>query len=201
MNEIFDYLKSRNAFQSSLIEEAFLEAPRDLFMPRRYIRQAAEDFPASIGCGQTISQPSTVAFMLELLQPKPGLRYLDVGSGSGWTTALLASCAGSQGSVLGVERHAELVETGRSNLSQLDIPQASIIEASFPLVPPGPYDRILISAAANEIPPELEDLLAPGGCAVFVVQSSVVRCFKELNEMSIERWPGFSFVPLVRENR
>ena len=102
------------------VADAFAATPRAGFLPRRARRRASYDGPIQIGHGQTNSQPRTVANMLRLLEVRPGDRVLDVGSGSGWTTALLAHLTGPTGSVVGVELVPELVAFGRANLARAD---------------------------------------------------------------------------------
>src|SRR3954465_3340038 len=99
------------------VADAFAAVPRDLFLPESERRRATYDGPLPIGHGQTNSQPRTVAAMLRLLDVRPGHRVLDVGSGSGWTTALLAHVVGPLGEVVGVELEPSLVEFGRRNLA------------------------------------------------------------------------------------
>jgi protein-L-isoaspartate(D-aspartate) O-methyltransferase len=148
------------------VEEAFRAVPRERFLPRRLRRQSGYDGPLPIGHGQTNSQPRTVADMLRLLDVRPGHRVLDVGSGSGWTTALLAHLTGPTGEVHGVEVVETLATWGATNLSAADMPWASIH-----LAEPGvlgrpadaPYDRILVSADGGRLPEELVDQLVVGG--------------------------------------
>jgi protein-L-isoaspartate(D-aspartate) O-methyltransferase len=116
--------------------------------------------------------------MLRLLDVRPGQRVLDVGAGSGWTTALLAHLVGPTGSVLGVELEPELVAFGGRNLAGTDRPWASIRLAS-----PGvlgdpdraPYDRILVSAEPHDLPEELVDQLADDGVLVIPVAGTMLR--------------------------
>ena len=153
-----------------------------------------------LGWGQTISQPYTVAFMLDLLDVQPGDSILDIGSGSGWTTALLATLTGSAGSVHGLERISVLVEFGTSNLAKYSFPQAHITVAAADLGTPGKeYDRILVSAASEELPKELILQLKTGGVLVIPVDSSILKITKtSLEDTDTEEHYGFTFVPLVR---
>src|SRR3954463_4879288 len=108
------------------VSEAFAATPRARYLPRLARSRAAYDGPIQIGRGQTNSQPRTVAAMLRLLEVREGDRVLDVGSGSGWTTALLAHLTGPTGEVVGVELEPALVQFGRANLAHTDRPWARI---------------------------------------------------------------------------
>jgi protein-L-isoaspartate(D-aspartate) O-methyltransferase len=131
------------------IVEAFSSITRTDFVPIQAWPQAATDWVCDIGHNQTNSQPSTVGQMLEWLKPEPGQKVLDVGSGSGWTTALLGKIVGEQGSVIGIERIPELVELGRQNIAKYDLPTTEIRHASeetLGLPEEAPFDRIIVSA-------------------------------------------------------
>src|SRR6478609_8802879 len=99
------------------VQQAFAAVPRAGFLPRGARSRAGHDGPILIGHGQTNSQPRTVADMLRLLDVQPGQRVLDVGSGSGWTTALLAHLTGPTGEVVGVELEPALARWGAANLA------------------------------------------------------------------------------------
>ena len=175
--------------------------PRRRFLPEEMQEHATLDQPLPIGFGATNSQPWTVQFMLDLLRVPEGARVLDVGSGSGWTTALLARLTGPNGTVLGVEVVPELVTMGRHNLSGLDLPWARIEATTQQLGAPAeaPFDRILVSADAGHIPDVLEAQLAVGGRMVLPADGLmwVVDCDHE--GWHRESVPGyrFAFVPLV----
>ena len=109
------------------VAEAFRAVPRHGFLPRSERGRASYDGPIAIGDGQTNSQPRTVDAMLRLLDVDRGMRVLDVGAGSGWTTALLAELVGPTGSVLGVEIAPRLVAWGSANLAAAQFPWASIV--------------------------------------------------------------------------
>lgn len=154
------------------VSAAFAAHPREGFLPRAVRRRASYDGPLPIGSGQTNSQPRTVADMLRLLDVRPGQRVLDVGSGSGWTTALLAHLVGPTGWVLGLELEPELVDFGRHNLAATRQSWARI-EPAVPGVlgdpDRAPYDRILVSAEPRSLPDSLVAQLGPDGRMVIPV--------------------------------
>lgn len=157
------------------------------------------DGPLPIGHGQTNSQPRTVAEMLRLLAVGPGQRVLDVGSGSGWTTALLAHLVGPAGQVLGVEIVPELVELGAANLSATQQDWANI-RAAVPgvlgLPEHAPYDRILVSAVAPRLPEALVAQLAPDGRLVIPVDGEMLLIVNSRAGPTISRHGRYLFVPL-----
>ena len=160
------------------VDAAFDATPRRDFLPRGVRRRASYDGPLSIAAGQTNSQPRTVDDMLRLLDVRPGQRVLDVGAGSGWTTALLAHLVGPTGSVLGVELEAELVAFGARNLARTDRSWGTIRQATPGVLgdPDGaPYDRILVSAEPDELPHELVDQLTDDGVLVIPVAGTMLR--------------------------
>ncbi|MFA5453952.1 MAG: methyltransferase domain-containing protein [Sulfurimonas sp.] len=198
-NEMVDYLVDVGALRSNNIIEAFRNVDRADFVADARATDVYEDYPLGIGRGQTISQPRTVAMMLEMLLPKEGQKILDIGSGSGWTTALLAYIAGESGSVIGVERVAELVRFGSANLEKYNFKNAKIIEADNELGIRGEkFDRILVSAAAEEFPYELKSQLKLGGKIVIPVKNSIYEMTKDENgELDGVEHYGFTFVPLI----
>jgi len=181
------------------VNEAFEAVPRAGFLPRGSRSRAGHDGPILIGHGQTNSQPRTVADMLRLLDVHPGHRVLDVGSGSGWTTALLGHLVGPTGTVLGVELEPDLVAWGAENLSRAGMPQASIR-----LAQPGrlgapaeaPWDRILVSADAEALPQTLVDQLTPDGVMVLPVRGRMTRVVLEAGAARTSQHGRYLFVPL-----
>lgn len=186
----------------SRVMAAMDAVPRRSFLPADLQHLANADQPLPIGHGATNSQPWTVQFMLDLLHVPEAASVLDVGSGSGWTTALLAHLTGPRGSVLGLEIVPELVERGRANLAPFAMSWARI-EAAEPEVVGHPveggYDRILVSADAGAIPAELEAQLAVGGRLVLPAAGVMWVVDRDHNDWHREPVTGyrFAFVPLV----
>lgn len=182
------------------VRDALAACPRADFLPQAQRRRADFDGPIDIGHGQTCSQPRTVEEMLRLIDVRPGQRVLDVGCGSGWTTALLARLTGEDGVVIGVELEPDLVRFGGDNLARTGQPWARIEQAV-----PGelgrpreaPYDRILVSAGAREVPQSLVDQLGDGGRMVAPVAGWMLLLEKHPDgSVSTEKHGSYRFVPL-----
>ena len=176
--------------------------PRLAFLPPAQRPHSERDAPLPIGHGQTNSQPTTVRQMLELLDVQPGDRVLDVGSGSAWSTALLAHLTGPTGRVTGVERVPDLVSFGAANLASRGMPWAHV-EAAVPgelgHAAYGPYDRILVSAQASALPSELVRQLAPHGVLVIPVAGRMLRVVARESGPAVEEHGWYRFVPLVAD--
>jgi protein-L-isoaspartate(D-aspartate) O-methyltransferase len=151
--------------------DAMLRVPRHEFVPENYRAQAYEDHPLPIGDGQTISQPYIVALMLEALQLTPNDRVLEVGTGSGYVTALLAELARE---VVSIERHSSLAESARNLLAVLSYRNVHVVTGDGALGRPdsAPFDAILVSAAALSLPPALPAQLREGGRMIIPIGSS-----------------------------
>ncbi|HLR95162.1 MAG TPA: protein-L-isoaspartate O-methyltransferase [Jiangellaceae bacterium] len=182
------------------VRAAFDAVPRTDFLPPEARQFADEDRPIAIGSGQTNSQPSTVAAMLELLEVQPGDRVLDVGAGSGWTTALLAHLVGSEGQVIGVELVPELARTGAENVRAAGMDWARIEQADptnrgWPAE--APYDRVLVSAETPDLPRDLAAQVRTDGLMVVPVggRMLVVRP-RDDGDLDINTHGAYSFVPL-----
>lgn len=181
------------------VDAAFAACPRTGFLPPSEQGHAHQDQPLPIGHGQTSSQPSTVARMLRMLDVPVGARVLDVGSGSGWTTALLAHLVGPTGSVLGVELEPELATWGAANLAATGQAWARIVLARpgvLGVPEEGPYDRVLVSAEARELPVPLVEQLGPAGRMVVPVSWGLEVVQRTADGVSITRHEGYRFVPL-----
>ncbi|MDO8302119.1 MAG: protein-L-isoaspartate O-methyltransferase [Sedimentisphaerales bacterium] len=183
----------------NLIDNAFDTVRREDFVLPQDKIYADEDVPLPIGHGQTISQPSTVRKMLEWLDPQPGERILDVGSGSGWTTALLSRIVGPTGKIYALEIIPELSRTGKRNCQKIGITNVEFFVAGTKIGLPrhGPYDRILVSAAAEEMQEALWSQLRLGGKLVIPVRYTIHEMTKTTAGWNDVPHPGFVFVPLV----
>lgn len=198
--KLINELKNKGVLISKEIEGAFLDIDRKEFVLPEHFDLAYSDQALPIGYKQTISQPYTVAFMLELLQTKKGEKILDIGSGSGWTTALLSQIVGENGFVYGIEIIPELVKFGQKNISKFQIKNANIqstTEKPLGLLREALFDKILISASTNKFPEELLEQIKIGGIIVIPILNSIFRITK-VSETKIkkEEFLGFSFVPL-----
>jgi len=200
---LINNLIKQGYLKSDIIIKAFSEIDRAEFVPKDLKNEAYTNIPLPLGRGQTISQPLTVAFMLELLGTRPGQNILDVGSGSGWTTALLSHITGDKGKVTALEIIPELYEMGRKNVSRFNFIKRGVakfynIDGNLGYAKNAPYDRILVSAAAEKIPEILKDQLKIEGILVIPVYNDIWRLKKKgEDDFRVEKYPGFSFVPLV----
>ncbi len=203
VQEIIDsgYLKSPH------IIEAFFAIDRKNFVVSKYKDDTYSNIPLPIGFGQTISQPLTVAFILELLQPQAGEKILDIGAGSGWTSALLGYIVSQkpEGKVIAIERIPELKEFGERNVAKYNFIKKGIVEficadGSKGYEKEVLFDKILCSAAVSEVPKDWLKQLKTGGRIVTPLNGEVQLWIKKAeNEFDIKRFQGFTFVPLITD--
>ena len=179
---------------------AFYKVEREKFVPSEVRNNAYADFPLSIGEGQTISQPYMVALMTQSLELKGDEKILEIGTGSGYQTAILAELARK---VYSVERMRALAERARKLLEKLGYSNVKILlgDGTLGWEESSPYDRILVTAGAREIPQPLTDQLEEEGIMVIPVGNSysqdlrVVR--KRKNRIKTARVEKCVFVPLI----
>ena len=219
---LIDSLIGGGWLKTPRIIEAFRRIKRVDFLPKDLEDLAELNEALPIGYGQTISQPLVVAFMLEQLEPKEGDKILDIGSGSGWTSALLKEIVGKKGRVIAIDIIPELVEFGKKNVAKYNFlapyrteGSGAGIEKGLPAGRQGivefictdgskgykkeaPYDKILASASAQSLPQAWKEQLKIGGRIVTPIDTSIWVFIKK-NEEEFEEYeyPGFVFVPLV----
>ncbi len=204
-------LKMHGYISSQEVENAFRKVPREEFLPSHLRDHAYLDTPLRIGRGQTISAPHMCAIMCELLKLQPGLKMLEIGTGSGYHAALCAELltstdAASNGFIFTIERIPELAMQAEETLRRLgyeDRVKVIIGDGSLGYPDEAPYDRILVTAAAPKIPPPLIDQLAPLGRLVIPVGAhlfwqDLIVVEKDIDgNISKSYHGGVAFVPLV----
>jgi protein-L-isoaspartate(D-aspartate) O-methyltransferase len=182
--------------------DAIASVRRDLFVPPPLRDRSYENSALSIGCGQTISQPLVVARMTEMLDPRPGDRVLDVGTGSGYHAAVLAKLASH---VWSIERHGRLSRRAADSLREAGIDNVTLIvgDGTRGLPDEAPFDKINVAAAGTtESLSELEAQLAPGGRLVAPITDEQQRlAVATRTDRGLERqlFEEVRFVPLVRD--
>lgn len=192
-------LRDRGIRDQRLLD-AMATVPRHEFVEARYLDQAYADRPLPIGAGQTISQPYIVALMLELLHLGPTSKVLEIGTGSGYQTALLAKLAGR---VYSMERHSELAQQAAESLSRLGLTNISVVtgDGSCGLAEHAPYEAIVVAAAAAEVPPALFEQLNEGGRMIIPVgppEAQELQFVRKLGGKALTTvMEGCRFVPLI----
>lgn len=181
---------------SDRIVKSFSKADRENFLPEEYKPFAYYDDALPIGYDQTISQPYTIAFMLKLLNIQNNQKILEVGSGSGYVL-LLISFLGKNLNIFGIERIKELVEFSKQKLKKYKNIKIIYSQGERGLENEAPFDRILVSASCEKIPQELINQLKLGGVFVAPVKHSIYCVKKYLKKNNIKIFHGFTFVPLI----
>jgi len=202
--EMVDHQLSRRGIQDDAVLKAMGTVPREAFVPDDMTHRAYEDSPLPIGQGQTISQPYIVAVMIEHLQLHQSDRVLEIGTGSGYGAAVLSRIAAE---VYTVERRASLAENARQRLRDLGYENVHLRvgDGSLGWSEQAPFEAILVTAGAPDVPGPLKDQLAVGGRLVIptgqrpVVQSLVRLRKKDAGDFARERLEAVRFVPLVGE--
>ncbi len=207
---LVDSLIEQDWLKTPRIIEAFRKIKRVDFMPpdSKGLAELNEALP--IGYGQTISQPLVVAFMLELLRPEEGEKILDIGSGSGWTSALLAEIVEEKGKIIAIDIVPELVEFAKKNVLRYNFVEKGIVEflcadGSKGYLKEAPFDKILCSAAVQkELPGSWKKQLRVGGRIVTPIGSSIWLFEKNPSDNGRDKfkskeYPGFAFVPLIEQ--
>lgn len=192
-------LRSRG-IRDARVLQAFREVPRHLFVPPERADEAYDDHPLDIGLGQTISQPYMVALMTEALRLRGGERVLEIGTGSGYQTAILAHLCRC---VYTIERLEGLSQRAQATLEQLGLRNIRFRVGDGTLGWPeeAPFDAILVTAAGPSVPPSLEAQLADGGRLVMPVggwgEQELIALERRGDSFRRENLGGCVFVPLI----
>lgn len=200
-------LRRRGFLKSPEIVEAFRNVPREKFVPSRVREEAYADHPLSIGEGQTISAPSMIAIMLEVLEAEKGQNVLEIGTGSGYNAALLDEMVGNEGKVYTIERLERIARIGRENLRRTDHNQVEVVigDGTRGYDKGFPWDRILVTACSPQVPEPLIEQLKVGGKVVapvgshFMSQTLTVIEKTGSSETEVHEYGSCAFVPLVGE--
>jgi len=195
-------LKTEGYIKTKNVEKAFLEIPRENFVPEQKKKLAYVDTPLEIGQGQTISAPHMVAIMCEALDVKEGQKILEIGAGSGYHAAIISKLVGEKGHVYAIERFPALAEKASKNLEKTDIKNVTVIveDGSQGYAKHAPYDRIYVTCASPGIPPPLIEQLKDHGKLLIPVGQTVceLQLIEKIgNKITTKDLGGCVFVPLV----
>ncbi|HLC59011.1 MAG TPA: protein-L-isoaspartate(D-aspartate) O-methyltransferase [archaeon] len=201
--KLINHLIKAKAMKTKIIIEAFKKVPRHNFVLKTHLDQAYEDIALPIVGSSTISQPYTVATMLEHLQPKKNERVLEIGTGSGWQACLLAYCIGSKGKVVTIEIDWDVARFAKENMKSTKIKNIKNVEGdgSMGYEREAPYDKIIYTAATPQIPDIVIKQLKVGGKIIAPVGDlfeQVLTVVDKVSEKEIkkQKFDSFTFVPL-----
>jgi len=204
--KMVSYLEKIGYVKSESVKNAFLKVDRSNFIPENIKEEAYKDTPLSIGWGQTISAPSMIALMLEVSELNLGIKTLEIGAGSGYNAALIAEICGEE-NVVTIERISEVFQFGIENLKRVGYNVKTVLgDGTKGYEEDAPYDRIIATAAAPEIPQSWKDQLKEDGMIIAPVgkeryyQELVVLKKKRDGSFNNNKYGGCIFVPLVGED-
>ncbi|RLF50549.1 MAG: protein-L-isoaspartate O-methyltransferase [Thermoplasmata archaeon] len=200
--QLVEHLKKEGRIKTEKVEKAFLETPREFFVPDTLKNYAYVDTPLEIGMGQTISAPHMVAIMCEALDLHEKQRILEIGAGSGYHAAVVSKIVGEKGHVYSIERIKELVDFAKENIEKAGIKNVTIIEGdgSEGLPEYAPYDRIYVTCAAPDIPPPLIEQLKNSGKLLIPIGRTICELIlleKKDDKIKTTNLGGCAFVPLL----
>ncbi len=201
-NELIRILKKSGFLNDNNVESALRSIPRHEFIPPSELDRAYCNEPLPIMKKQTISQPGVVSRMTEWLDVKDGQNILEIGTGSGWQTAILSYLVG-KGAVYSVEIYPELVKFARENFERMGIDNVHVIlgDGGIGYSKEAPYDRIIVTAACSKIPSSLFDQLGENGLVLAPVgtHSQSLVLFKKVLDciIKVKNQPNYLFVPLL----
>lgn len=201
---VAEQIRARGVVDRRVLD-AMARVPREIFVPERARGEAFEDRPVPIGHGVTISQPYIVGYMTEALKVDPSHRVLEIGTGCGYQTAVLAELAAH---VYSIEVIPELAARARATLDGLGYTNVSIRTGDGHQGWPdeAPFDRVLGAAAADEVPSDLVDQLVEGGIMVLPIERTpgwqeLQVLHKRDGQMSTESTLPVRFVPMIRSEK
>jgi protein-L-isoaspartate(D-aspartate) O-methyltransferase len=198
--KLIDGLRSKGISNEAILA-AIEKVPRHFFVDSSFVRHVYEDKPFPIGAGQTISQPFTVAFQTQLLDLKKFEKVLEIGTGSGYQTAILVELGAK---IYTIERQRELFVKAQEILTKMNYLPYFFLGDGYEGKPAfAPFDKILVTAGAKEIPQKLLKQLAVGGKMVIPVGNSEIQEMLVVNKTSekdckISKYGQFSFVPMLQ---
>jgi len=200
-NRLIDELRLEGVKDEKVLK-AFSKIPRHLFVHKKMLNESYHNVALPIGYGQTISQPYTIAVMLEALELKPGDKVLEIGTGSGYNAALIGCIIGRKGKLFTTEIVPELAEESKKKLSALGLKNVKVVvcDGSLGYDKGKVYDKIMVTAACKEVPPPLLKqlrnngiLVAPVGCAY---EQEMLKVKKVGKKLEVKNLGFFVFVPL-----
>jgi len=199
--KMVDYLQNNRGIHNNLVLDALLKVPRHVFLDSSFLEFAYDDKPFPIGSGQTISSVYTVAFQTQLLNVKSKDKVLEIGTGSGYQTAILAEMGAK---IYSIERHRDLYKKAKQTLSSMNY-RANLFygDGYLGLSEEAPFDKILVTCGAAELPPSLLKQLRFGGDMVIPIgfkEQIMTHISKDLEgNFKKKEYENFHFVPLLRD--
>ncbi len=201
--KLTEYLVKYGILKTKRVIDAFKEVPRHLFVADETLQYAYHDIALPISNESTISQPSTVATMLELLQANKGEDVLEIGTGSGWETCLLSKCVGENGKVISIEIDPEVEKLAKANIRKIKLKNIKTLvgDGSGGWPKGAPYDKIVFTAATPRVDQVVFAQLKPKGRIVAPVGGSLIQTMKVFDKVSkteieVRDYGTFQFVPL-----
>ena len=201
LNSLIEHLESQGVLNSKNLKQALQKVDRKNFVPKNLKAVAYSDQAMPLTEGQTISQPTTVVFMLEKLKVESGQKVLDIGAGSGWVSCILGELAGETGEIFAYEINKEVGKIGEKNVKEFGLKNVHyfITDAAKDWQKNAPYDRIHSAAAFGKIPEDLKQALNIGGILVAPTADGYIRKITRVkkDEFKEEEFYGFVFVPFI----